>query len=187
MWPALTASPWRGPAGKRLVRFSTSSHGTHQFRSADLNDKSRSDPDALHPLWIRGTTVVLDSRSLELRCAFRRLFDPRDLANRLSPAIHGEPIPAPDLDAARLLSDPDLLARTRMAFEAGELRNSELGPALIECTKHGFAPLPSRGGERSRKDALRARRRRTAIAPGRPRSARARTAAARALQKLEIR
>jgi len=28
MWPALTASPWRGPAGKRLVRFSTSSHGT---------------------------------------------------------------------------------------------------------------------------------------------------------------
>jgi HEAT repeat protein len=28
-----------------------------------------------------------------------------------------------------------------MAFDAGELRSGDLGPALIECTKHGFAPL----------------------------------------------
>jgi len=113
-------------------------------------------------------------------------FDPRDLANRLSPAIHGEPIPAPDLDAARLLSDPDLLARTRMAFEAGELRNSELGPALIGVRSTDSAPL-------RREAASALGKMRFAAGADALRSLQAdldplvRDAAARALQKLEIR
>lgn len=141
VWSVLTASPWRDSTGKQFGRFLVNSDGSRQFTSADLNDNGRSNPETLHSLSVRGTTVVLDSQVWSFDPRSGELIDPRDFRNQLYQGPRLRLHAVHSFDAARLLSEPDLLIRIETVFGAGAVGQIDAGPALIECTKHGFAPL----------------------------------------------
>jgi hypothetical protein len=141
VWRELTGDAWRGNGGKRLLRFVLDEQGRKSFVSTMRATDRTPERHSGDPVQIRGTTVVLGQEVWRFDPRTRDLIDPRDYGRRIEKASRpGWDLNVP-FDSALLASKPDLFLLTSLAYEAGRSGSPPSAPALLECTKSGFAPL----------------------------------------------